>query len=503
MEKLFRFNGQVLLGVVAVVAVGAIGRPASAQPIRDNCPEVNEPLKKNMKKVSWQMPPEVATAQNNLKLVAADTRSQLAGALISSAKGDCSKVKDGLFNGNVQMCLAYSAQLLAQVAPNPTASQEAVSAYCTAAKLADAANDANRRADAWDGMARTFAAWPNHVNEEYSAWAEASKAKTAYRLWKRAQAEVRVLNYNAADATYSELGTITPGLSPTEKATALREQAHLRRDNMKRPAADIAFLWQNVVDSSADLPTKSEAYFELAMLDFASNAAKAVTNFNFAIRPPSATRDIDAPNVLESYYRLAVINARTAKTSAEWKTVLDQANHAGLGQLAYRQLACLAYIAVGSDESLAGTMEATVCPDGSTAEDKLLRGVFLLRRAQFSPYLPCPEKMTADTCTATIRNPAVFENLQKAKVAFGAGERLALERPPTPGGGAAVFDWLLLGPAASPKLFGVLKSGEDITEGFRQKPACTVRRPEEELEAKFFEQLDLLTCAPSPTRRTK
>jgi hypothetical protein len=497
MVKLFRVRARLFPVVATIGAMIATSLPAVAQ-APAQCAEPKG-------KANWTQPGSVTLARSVLDSARTATDFSAVSAQVDGAKSACNEVKDSKLNGPAQMCIADATFLLARQRSDDRLFQEAVCAYAAAVTLAkddkDASNRA-RRADAWDGRARTYAEWSKargmsqaHLQSARDAYLEAVKVQTPARLLGLARVQKSLGQLSEADMTYTRLSDLEPGpgYPVADKAAALREQARLRRDDLKRSPAEVRPIWEKAIAVGAT----SEAYFELGKSLFDADPDAAARAFRSATTAPSDQATVSAyPQ--ESFYLLSVIEARKAKTAAEWKIVFEDAQKAGLGDVRYRRLACLAHVASG-DPTLAEVGENALCADGASAgaEDKLLRGVYLLRRAQFMPF-SCPDQKTQrDPCNARW-NQSWVPTLTSAESAFEQGQEITQRAGSS---SPRVFDWLLLGENSSPGLFGVLKSGENIAESVKQRGACTVRQPTNKLEQDFFGQLDLLTC--QPTRRGK
>jgi hypothetical protein len=234
------------------------------------------------------------------------------------------------------------------------------------------------------------------------------------------------------------------------------------------------------------MDSTAESHFGYAKTFFdAGDLAAARAAFSDA---SNARNEAGAMNYAgEAAYYVAIIDARAASSSAQWAQVLASVQRAGPGDARYRRLACMAYIGRGGD-SLKKDDPAAPCAGDDTGEGLLLRGMYMLRRAQYLPT-ECKQGTSQSACRAQYQ--ANLESLISggALVAFQRGKSLATND--------AVFNWLEQSGATEPKLRDAHEFGETLGNSLLRIDGCR-RSPTGVASAMdVFRRLDLIGCAPT------
>lgn len=400
-------------------------------------------------------------------------------------------------NVKVQQCIAGSAALLARLDHSTAMHQAADCAYLNVTRLTAVPAI---KAAAWEGVALNREAWGQPPSSTLDPWAEAVKVppQSQFRVSKYAKAlasQQTDAGYKAADDQYVSLGLLRPEgrvYTPSEQEI-LKDWATLRRDKL-RPLQDTKAIW-------APLKT-AESNFELARMAFAeSKLDEAETYFRNA--KDLARDQASASIATASNYHLAILRAR----NSDWTKARDYANLAVVGGQANKRLACLVYIAEGEKASLSQSSSSPLCPTtaSGSAEDLLVYGAYLLRRAQFLNYAECETLKPASNRVACIErlNTQARAYRSEAARAFSDGRDARPDdttQPPR-------FNWLLKTDSDIPALRTALRLGEDIarilnspnTTRCADLTAFSNSLPPGP-EKNLFATLDLLGCVATRTR---
>jgi len=172
-----------------------------------------------------------------------------------------------------------------------------------------------------------------------------------------------------------------------------------------------------------------------------------------------------------------------------------------------KRLACLVHIADGEKASLGQSSPSPLCPSSASgsAEDMLVYGAYLLRRAQFLNYAECEAMKTAskrNECTERLNTLARAYRSEAGRTFSDARDARPDDGSPPP-----KFNWLLRTDSDVPALRPALRLGEDVTRILNspntsrcQDLAAFANGLAAGPEKGFFATLDLLGCEATRAR---
>lgn len=316
--------------------------------------------------------------------------------------------------------------------------KEAYCAFNVAAQLANRTEPVAKKnvADAEDGLAVSLLALgkPGQAIDAYEAAIAAEP--TAQRRLALGKAHLQLARGGGGDHLEKAEKAILKAAEDGAGAAVAVPLVTLARLKQQKANAGAESVINLLERAQAASPTSVAANGALGVAYYETGRiADATKAFETATKSPT-NDSADAPGLpnyrAESYYYLSLIDA--AKAKVNWDTVVDNAGKAaiegGADTPRYRRQACLANIARGRAENMGmGGPAAQWCDRQDTPEAQLLRGMFLLRRAQYSSnFVP--------------KNPPGpvqrewLDNVSAAETAFTAG----LEASKAKGAGAKL-DW--------------------------------------------------------------
>lgn len=481
MPKVLRRQTRFAWRLIALTTVVAVAGPAWAQ----TCPKLKG-------RSDWPAALELGRITlEEAKAAAPDKLSAYTDKLTAISSACTAEADRNGKSPKVQMCIADSARLLRQFAV----------ADCAYSAVLSLPVDQTAKGDAWEGKARNRDTWGLRDAQLIDAWKQSVKEKeTPSRRWALAQALKTQGRLQEADDSYKILAGLpaAPGFTDAHRATALREQAHLEQD-LGKPLSEIRQVW----DAANRYNPTAEGFYQVGLSYFKTEPGKARDAFSQAQDHKGDTTS--SRFAADALYMLSVLNARDAKTPDQWAQVKQQAQNSGLTDPGHKRVACLAHIASG-DASLTTGTEAFLCAPGPsptpTAEDKLLRGLYLLRRMQFLDKARCAAAKPGpqqDECWRQ-RASDVVRLANEARDEFSQG-RIMVPQPGGPSASPAVLDWLLKEDQTAPQLASLLGSGENLANSVTQlgRGCANLAKPAPGgNDYRFFDQLDLLSCEAKP-----
>lgn len=423
---------------------------------------------------------------------------------VAAAQADCTRLlQEKSARGSIwaHECVGDASYLLAKHRSGQSAQQrdaDYTAAYCAyrneeALAKGNGQRERERRAAALEGQGNVLhgqselggANASRYLFDAIAAYdAAAVLQATPQRYLTLARAQGASGNARAASATYDKLQALPADASFPNllRAAALREQARIQQgDPAAFSAASVRELWNR----ARGMDPSAESHFAYAKSYFdAGDVATAKIAFNEAANAPNTPGGtINYSN--EAAYYVSIIDARSAFSSGQWAQVLASAKRAGPGDARYRRLTCVAYIGAGG-EPLTRDDPAAPCAGDDTGEGQLLRGMYMLRRAQHLPTT-CKAGTSAANCRAQYQ--ASLEAL------IGSGALGAFQRGKGLAANEAVFNWFEQPGATEPKLKEALEFGETLGNSLLRIDGCQ-RSPTGSASAMdVFRRLDLMGCA--------
>jgi len=489
----------VIAAAVALVVAGVSAGPGWAQQFncgRDMPSDRDRPDSGGM---SIDSARQIIASQRSYLPIGATlpTDAAMARNLLASAKNDCARaVNEKKKRIDARMCLADATMLLRRLGDPGGDLQVAHCNYVAANTLIKTQDET--KALALEGVARTYEETANPVAAVPLREAIPVALRTDPRKMDLARLYARTNNAAKADTAYGDLNLLSKpdgyDYSQTEREV-LREWALLRSGPLQNS--------QGAIEVWSRLDT-AEAHSEVGRYHFNANRTdQAANEFKRVIALKS--QEGAAPRVAEASYLLAIMTARGAKTSAAWNDARNHVKEAGYSDPKYKRLACLSLIAAGDKTELSSTTESDSCQIGVTgnAEDYLMRGTYLLRRAQFVDYSICdPLKgAAAKNVCITELNEKVRAYREQAGSAFSLGRDKPSESVATP----ARFNWLLRPESEAPPVSALMIYGDTVSrilnnpspDRCSRVAALKTAPPEVDQARDFFITLDLLGCAPT------
>ncbi|MEN0065695.1 MAG: hypothetical protein AAGA48_26390 [Myxococcota bacterium] len=413
-------------------------------------------------------------------------------SLLVTAKQACDEVAyvDKTFRVPAYLCLGEASARAANMGATPEDNYR--DSYCAYQVAADLANkvepaDTSVQAEAQEGRAQALMALRRMDRDQAKIYADAAVSAydkaiklepTAARHFALGRFFIELRNVKRAEKAI-KAGADLDGRG-TETARALVALAQLKRNTGATSSEVLAVL--NRAKQAAPKSMSANGALGIAYFE-ADNLSEARQSF-LAVIADGAVDDVGGAGRnyrADAHYYLALLDARTANRSADWQKVLNNAERAiqaGGGEFRYRRLVCLAYIGRGGKAIRDGAGGAW-CEGQDSPEGQLLKGVYLLRRAQYVQL--------------RLRTPPHPTEIQYRDYLTRAGQAFTAAKEGM-GTREATVDWPGLPEAA--EFSSTLAFGQDVVQWANTFCRSKLDKTDKAREVSVFDRYGALGCKP-------